>query len=99
MSNKTILIPDSLCYELWSYPFALFDHKLFQRSGAKSKLADAIWMQVDLEHIEKPAVVFPQRETNDISTGEAHVTTRQIIDGGRYYTKFHGVNVTWLGSN
>ena len=80
--------------ELCSYPPALFDHKPIQCSGAMSELADAIWRQVDLEHIEKPSVVFPQRETNDISIREAHVTTRQIIDGVCYYTAFHGVSVT-----
>ena len=89
---------EAFSYELCSYPPALFDHKLFQRSGAKSELADAIWRQVDLEHIEKPAVVFPQRGTNDISTSEAHVTTRQIIDGGSLlhripWSKCH---MTWI---
>ena len=85
-------------YELCSYPPALFDHKLFQRSGAKSELADAIWRQVDLEHIEKPAVVFPQHETNNISTGEAHVTTRQIIDGGSllHHIPWSKCHMTWI---
>ena len=89
---------EAFSYELCSYSPALFDHKPTQRSGAKSGLADAIWRQVDLEHIEKPAVVFPQRETNDISIREAHATTRQIIDGGSLshripWSKCH---MTWI---
>ena len=90
---------EAFSYELCSYPPALYDHKLFQRSGVNSELADDIWRQVDLEHIEKPAVVFPQHETNDISTGEAHVTKGKSLVGVGYYTAFHGVSVTWLGSN
>ena len=87
---------EAFSYKLWSYSPALFDHKLFQRSGVKSELA--IWRQVDLEHIEKPAVVFPQHETNDISTGEAHVTMRQIIDGGSLLQRipWSKCHMTWI---
>ena len=56
----------SFAHELCSYLPALFDHKLFLCSEAKSKLADAIWRQVDSEHIESPAVVCPQCETDNI---------------------------------
>ena len=88
---------EAFSYELCSYPPTHFDHKLFQCSGAKSELADAIWRQVDLEHIEKPAAVFPQRETNDISIGEAHVT-RQIIDGGSLLHRIprSKCHMTWI---
>ena len=43
---------ESFAYELCSEPPSLFDHKLFQCSGAKSELAGAIWRQVDSEHNE-----------------------------------------------
>ena len=54
----------SFAYELCPYPPAIFDHKLFQCSGVKYGLTNVIWRQVDREHIEKPAVVCPERETD-----------------------------------
>ena len=72
---------ESFAYELCSSPPALSDHKLFHYSGAKSKLSDAIWRQVDSEHTEKPTIVCAQRETDYISTDKAWVKIRQIIDG------------------
>ena len=67
---------ESFANEGCSYPPVPVDHKLLQCSGAKSKLADAIWRQVDSEHKDKPAV------TDAISTDEARVKTMQIIERG-----------------
>ena len=73
---------ESFTYKLCSYPPVFFDHRLLWCSEAKSELADAIWRQVDSEHVEKPAVVCRQCETDDMSTGEAWVKIRQSIDRG-----------------
>ena len=62
---------ESFAYNICSCTPALFDRKLFQCSGAKSELADAIWRLGDSEHIQKPTVVCPQHKTDDISVVEA----------------------------
>ena len=71
-----------IAYELYSCPPTLFNYKLFQCSGAKTEFANVIQRLGDSEHIEKPTVVCPQCETDDISTDEAWIKTRQIIDRG-----------------